>query len=571
MKCRAESAFPKNEAMLGVVIVNYRSNALTSRFVREELPNIGIPHVVVIVDNGGTEESSKCLAEETGVPVIPCDNLGFARGNNVGMAYLSERYEIDYYLFTNNDIHFRSPDVVDELVKKLESDPSIGIIGPEIVGLDGKRQSPEPYISLWDKYVWVYLSTPFLSREKKAERFRFGYSEQAKEGAHYKLMGSFLLCRRTDIEAVGGFDPNTFLYAEETILSERMKRIGKSLYFYPAVTVVHEHGATISSHLSNVAMARQQFRSDAYYYRAYKGVSRLSIWLAKGLYDLILLVRRRFFRPDDSRGVDIIPYAGLCNRMRVMASAYACARELGYPARVLWCGRNKDCKVRFDSLFQPVTQPDLTVVETNALYSETSSKRHLYLPSILRRLRYEKVYANYNFRNPGDRPSLREQIAMDKPEKRFAIYSMHQCGPNYPLTRLFRPVEEIEEQVKALFPDGAPVIGVHIRRTDHQEAIKHTSVSRYEEVMAGELEARPDVRFFLATDDAEIKRRLLDRFGEDRIITARMELRRDSQEGMKGAVLDLFALSRTEKIIGSYYSSYSEIAAELGGIELIIP
>ena len=106
--------------MLGVVIVNYRSNALTSRFVREELPNIGIPHVVVIVDNGGTEESSKCLAEETGVPVIPCENLGFARGNNVGMAYLSERYEIDYYLFTNNDIHFRSPDLVDEQVKKLE-------------------------------------------------------------------------------------------------------------------------------------------------------------------------------------------------------------------------------------------------------------------------------------------------------------------------------------------------------------------------------------------------------------------------------------------------------------------
>ena len=368
--------------MLGVVIVNYRSNALTSRFVREELPHIRIPYVTVIVDN---------------------------RGNNVGMEYLSKHYDIDYFLFTNNDIHFQSPDVVDELVKKLESDPSIGIIGPEIIGLDGKRQSPEPYISLWDKYVWVYLSTPFLSREKKAEWFRFGYSEQAEEGTHYKLMGSFLICRRTDIEAAGGFDPNTFLYAEETILSERMKRIGKSLYFYPAVTVVHEHGATISSYLSNVAMARQQFRSDAYYYRAYKGVSRLSVWLAKVLYDCILLVRRRLFRPDDSRGVDIIPYAGLCNRMRVMASAYACARELGYSARVLWCGCNKDCKVRFDSLFQPVTQPDLTVVETNALYSETSSKRHLYLPSILRRLRYERVYANFNFRNPGNRPSLREK------------------------------------------------------------------------------------------------------------------------------------------------------------------
>ena len=149
---------------------------------------------------------------------------------------------------------------------------------------------------------------------------------------------------------------------------------------------------------------------------------------------------------------------------------------------------------------------------------------------------------------------------------------MHQCGPNYPLKRLFRPKPDIERRVDALFPEGAgPVIGVHIRRTDHLEAIRHTSVSRYEEVMAEEIEARPEVRFFLATDDPDIKQRMLDRFGEDRIITARTALRRDSKEGMEGAVLDLFALSRTDKIIGSYYSSYSEIAAELGGIELVIP
>ena len=77
MKCRAESAFPKNEAMLGVVIVNYRSNALTSRFVREELPNIGIPHVVVIVvgfeqAEGGVQE---CKVEVLAFQRLP----GFLR------------------------------------------------------------------------------------------------------------------------------------------------------------------------------------------------------------------------------------------------------------------------------------------------------------------------------------------------------------------------------------------------------------------------------------------------------------------------------------------------------------
>lgn len=558
--------------MVGIVIVNYRSNALTARFVREELPKISLPYVVVIVDNGATPEASARLAEETGVTVIPSENKGFAQGNNTGIAYLTRHYDIDYFLFTNNDIHFQSPDVVEALVGKLEADPSIGIIGPEIVGLDGLRQSPEPYMSLWDKYVWVYLSTPFLSRKKKAERFRFDYSRDAVEGPHYKLMGSFILCRRTDIEAVGGFDPNTFLYAEETILSERMARIGKCLYFYPAVTVVHQHGATISSHMSHLAMARQQFRSDAYYYRTYKGVSSLSVRLVGLLYGLILRMHLLLDRPSTSRGIDIIPYAGLCNRMRVIASAYACAHQLGYPSRVLWCGRNKDCKVRFKALFRPVDLPDLVVEETDSLYAETNSRRHLYLPSFLRRLRYTCVYENYNFRNPGNRPPLVEQIAKDQPEKRVAVYSMHQCGPNFPLGRLFRPVPEIEERVQALVPeDAGPVVGVHIRRTDHAEAIKHASVERYVELMEAELRKRPDVRFYLATDDQQVKNRLLGHFGAERIITAKTALDRGSQEGMEGAVVDLFALSRTEKIFGSYYSSYSEIAAELGNIELIIP
>ena len=558
--------------MIGVVIVNYHSDAMTARFVREELPNISLPYVTVIVDNGATPESSARLAEETGVSVIPCENQGFARGNNAGIEYLSARYDIDYFLFTNNDIHFRSPNVVDALVAKLEDDPSIGMIGPEIVGLDGRRQSPEPYISLWDKYVWVYLSTPFLSRKKKAELFHFDYSKDAVEGPHYKLMGSFILCRRSDIEAVGGFDPNTFLYAEETILSERMARIGKSLYFYPAVTVVHQHGATISSHLSHVAMARQQFKSDAYYYQTYKGISRVSVLFAKCLYYLIVKIHTLLDRPSASRGIDIIPFAGLCNRMRVVASAYECARRLGYPARVLWCGRNKDCKVRFDALFQPIDLPDLVVEETNAMLAESSSLRLLYLPSLLRRMRYSKVYENYNFRNPGGKPSLEEQLAIDNPEKRVAVYSMHQCGPNFPLSRLFRPVPPIEERIAALLQGGSgPVVGVHIRRTDHVEAIRHASVKRYEDMMEAELRQRPDVRFYLATDDSLVKEHMLEHFGKDRIITAQMDLARDSRAGMEGAVVDLFALSRTEKIIGSYYSSYSEIAAELGGIELIIP
>lgn len=55
-----------------------------------------------------------------------------------------------------------------------------------------------------------------------------------------------------------------------------------------------------------------------------------------------------------------------------------------------------------------------------------------------------------------------------------------------------------------------------------------------------------------------------------RILTNTPPLNRDSLEGMIGAVVDLWSLSRTKKIWGSYYSSYSEMAAILGNINLEI-
>ena len=42
--------------MLGIVIVSYRSDDLTVRFVEDQLSRITIPYQVVVVDNGATAE-----------------------------------------------------------------------------------------------------------------------------------------------------------------------------------------------------------------------------------------------------------------------------------------------------------------------------------------------------------------------------------------------------------------------------------------------------------------------------------------------------------------------------------
>ena len=274
--------------MLGVVIVNYRNYPLTRKFVTEELSKIRIPFQAVVVDNGATPEESKAFEREIGIKVLPHANEGFAIGNNVGLMYLVNHYPIDYVLFSNTDIHFVSDDVVEQMIVRMEEKPEIGILGPEIVGLDGNRQSPEPYIGMWDRYVLVYLATPFLSASAKRKRFFLDYAQEAGEGFHYKLMGSFFMCRSKDLMIIDGFDPNTFLYAEEMILTERMTTIGKRAYFYPAVRVVHEHGATINSKMSERRRALHQWESDSYYYRQYKGYSALSCFLVGILFRIIL-------------------------------------------------------------------------------------------------------------------------------------------------------------------------------------------------------------------------------------------------------------------------------------------
>lgn len=271
--------------------------------------------------------------------------------------------------------------------------------------------------------------------------------------------------------------------------------------------------------------------------------------------------------------MDIIPYAGLCNRMRVMASGYACARELGYSTRVHWTWSLAECRAKFQDLFELPSLPDLEIQETNSLLYHQDNHFNLHLPSLLRSVVFKRVIKDYNFRDAESRQSLASYLKQQQVSGDVALCSMHQCGPNYPLKELFRPRAEILREIDALVPEGsaADMVGVHIRRTDHTIAIKYASIDAYATAMKEELDKNPACRFFLATDEAEVKDELIRRFGKERLVTAQLVLRRDAREGMVGAVIDLFSLSRTGKIIGSFRSSYSEIAAELGDIPMQMP
>lgn len=281
--------------MLGIIIVNYKTIERTAQYVREEIVKIKTPHKVVIVNNACTEEHNKTLSRACGAYWVPQsgeidpdaglfvlgakENLGYARGNNLGVEFLRAHFDVDYLLFSNNDIVLKDEDVVERLIEKLEENNDIGLIGPSIINLDGKHTNPYIRPSIWRHLIVPNLFMPLLILTRQRNRMSI-VDRSIGDGYCYRLGGCFMMTRTDLFDKAGMFDPATFLYCEEPILSERYLNIGMKSYYLGAVAVIHDHGFTAKQTHQVAQIRKMDFDSQLYYFRKYRGISGLVAGLA---------------------------------------------------------------------------------------------------------------------------------------------------------------------------------------------------------------------------------------------------------------------------------------------------
>ena len=256
----------------------------------------------------------------------------------------------------------------------------------------------------------------------------------------------------------------------------------------------------------------------------------------------------------------IIPRAGLCNRMRSMASGIWVAKQCSVDAVVYW-NRTHECYCDFTDIFKPTQVAGVQVVNRGGWVNKIPSKRNLKIPKYLQRLRYDQVIESWN-KGYGD--ILKQLKDVDE----ILLISQHSMAPHYPLTELFK----LKESVQALVDEAtagcdSKTVGLHFRGTDHEKCKQVTTLEKFTARIDKEIDARPATTFFLATDEISVRKALIERYGK-RIMYRENVLNRNSVAGMIDGAVDLYCLSKTTRIIGSYWSSYSEIAAELGGIDL---
>ena len=107
-----------------------------------------------------------------------------------------------------------------------------------------------------------------------------------------------------------------------------------------------------------------------------------------------------------------------------------------------------------------------------------------------------------------------------------------------------------------------------MRRGDHKYAIANNPLDMFVEKMQKRIDENPEVKFYLASDGADVIEYMQKHFPGRVIINEGAELSRKSKSGMENAIIDLLALSKTGGIIGSFGSTFSDMASYIGRIEL---
>lgn len=249
---------------------------------------------------------------------------------------------------------------------------------------------------------------------------------------------------------------------------------------------------------------------------------------------------------------------GLCNRLRVLCSALALRPALQRPVRIAWAD-NAECAAPFERLFEPLDLPDFRITP-RAWHEAPAARRNLHLPRLWRAAFYDWQTANYQAEVHGPLPAI---AARHRRIYLSTCYAFADYAPS--VVRSLRPLPHLQRRIDALAAGfDERTVGVHIRRTDNVAAIRHSSVEAFRRAMAGD-----ESNFFLATDDEDLKAELRAAYGH-RLTTQSTHGRRDTLAGMEEAVVDLYALARTRRLLGSFWSSFTDTAAEIGGIPLTI-
>lgn len=228
-----------------VSIVTYDSADTVAACLEAVLAQQEVRFEIIVVDNGSTDGTLEVLrAYEGRVRAIAHgDNIGFGAAHNLAVRHAGPSR---YLLVLNPDACLQRRDALRRLVEWMDAHPGCGLCG----------------VSIWRARTRIPPKLEYPGQ--RAARVRF-----ALPGSIAWVVGACMMIRRAAFDVVGGFDPDFFLYAEETDLCLRLRQANYWIGYAPDVEVYHVGGVSSRRVDPEVVYARRQRSLLRFYAKHY--------------------------------------------------------------------------------------------------------------------------------------------------------------------------------------------------------------------------------------------------------------------------------------------------------------
>ncbi len=224
---------------VGVVILNHNGKLLAEQCIRSVLSSAYPEKEIIFVDNASTDGSLDHVRSL--FPVVHrlanADNLGIAAGRNRGFVEAIRR-GADYVLSLDNDARI-DPTLIDALIAAVESDRSIGVVGPKTYMDDGsgRLQCAGGEITY----------TQNVCCERGREEMDRGQYDRSEDVDYFPGFG--FMARREVFEELNFLDECFYGYGhEDTDFCVRAARRGYRVVYVPDAVMWHRGSATIGAY-----------------------------------------------------------------------------------------------------------------------------------------------------------------------------------------------------------------------------------------------------------------------------------------------------------------------------------
>lgn len=244
---------------VSIIIVSFNTENLLQKCLSSIYEKTrGLIFEIIVVDNASTDGS--CAMTKMNFPRVilieSAINLGFGKANNLG----AHKARGKYLFFLNSDTLMLN-NAAFILSNFLNLHPKAAISGGNLYTVDLKPATSFSQIMPGLLTDIDYFFGRLFSRLRYGCKLNFNCTDKDIRVNGY-ISGAALMINRLVFLENNGFDPDFFMYYEETELTHRIRKSGYAVYSTPKAKIMHLEGA---SAINKKSTAMNTFESKFIY------------------------------------------------------------------------------------------------------------------------------------------------------------------------------------------------------------------------------------------------------------------------------------------------------------------